>query len=248
MFSCWPLFAAEATFPFYLIMLWWIVHFCLIDICSFCCYFGVVFNLLISSSISFSFFFCCCLSSLALLVLEMVRNRQFPCFRCYIFGLTDRHLSCMSGSLLFSKLVVKFCLLEGLQLFLNISAYVGFSVFSVSLIVFAFICTFGLYFKLLSFLNFRCCRIFFFDASFDFIVFCISSYSFFPNCCLSIPSVWLVLVFVSLIVLSQKETTSSIKFEEKFFSLEYQLSRKLWSSFLIVGSSVSNNLLEQVYC
>ena len=97
--------------------------------------FCVAFNLLISSS--GSFIFCCCLSSLVLLVLEKVSYRIFRCFWCFLVGFIDWSLSCMFilGLVLLSKLVVKLCLLEGLRPFLNISAYVDFSVFSVSSIV-----------------------------------------------------------------------------------------------------------------
>ena len=115
MFSCWLLFVAEAAFPFFefccgglSICVWSIFA---VSVVTFC----VVFNLLISSS--GSFIFCCYLSSLALLVLEKVRDRLFPCFRCLLVGLIDRSLLWMLGLVFLSKLVVKFCLLEGFRLF-----------------------------------------------------------------------------------------------------------------------------------
>ena len=76
--------------------------------------------------------------------------RLFPCFWRLLVGLIDQNLSCMFGLIWLSKLVLKFCLEEGFQLFLNISAYVGFSLFSVSSIAVAFICALVLHFKLLN--------------------------------------------------------------------------------------------------
>ena len=217
----------RGRFSVFWLLLWWIVHFCLIDVCSFCCY--ILWYLKLPYFFFKFIIFCCCLSSLALLVLEKARDRLFPCFLCLLVGLIDRSLSCMFGLVLLSKLVIKFCLVAEFWLFLNISAYADFSLFSVSSIVVAFIYALGLYFELLNFLNFRWSSIFFVDASFTLTVFSISSYSFFRNCCLIIPSVWSMLMFVSLIVLLQKETASSTKFKEKSFSMEYQLSIKLWS-------------------
>ena len=101
----------------------------------------------------------------------------------------------------------------------------------------------GFIFKVVKLLNFRWCSLFFVDASFTLSFLCISMYSFFHNYCLSIPLVWSILMFVSLIVLSQKETTSFIKSKEKSVGLEYQLSLKLWSQFPIVGSSFSSRPL-----
>lgn len=51
--------------------------------------------------------------------------------------------------------VIRCCLLEDFS-FSNISAHVGLSVFPVCSVVVAFTCAFGLYFKLLNLLNFRC--------------------------------------------------------------------------------------------
>ena len=68
----------------------------------------------------------------------------------------------------FCCLVFRF--LEGLRLFLNTSEYVGFSVFSVSLLVVSLSCAFCLYFKLLNFLGiFVDVGFFLVDASFDLI-------------------------------------------------------------------------------
>ena len=85
-----------------------------------------------------------------LLLLEKVPDKLFFCFRCLLIGFIDRSVLSMLGLALW---VVKFCLLEGFRVFLSISAYVSFSVFSVSSIVVAFICAFGLYFRLLNFAN-----------------------------------------------------------------------------------------------
>ena len=65
--------------------------------------------------------------------------------------------------------------------------------------------------------------IFFVDPSIDLIVSCFSLYSLFStvsDCCLSLPLVVSILLFFSLIVLPQKETASSIKFQEKSFNLK----------------------------
>ena len=82
-----------------------------ISVVDFC----VVFNFLISSFSSFKF--CCYLSLLALLVLKMILDKLFPCFWCSLFGLLNQSLLCMLGLVLLFKLIVMFCLLEGLQLF-----------------------------------------------------------------------------------------------------------------------------------
>ena len=65
------------------ILLRWIVYFFLIDICSSRWYLCVAFNLLIFSS--GAFIFCCCLSSLVLLVSEMVHESfSLRCLLCLI--------------------------------------------------------------------------------------------------------------------------------------------------------------------
>ena len=194
-FSCRPLFTLFFEFCCggWFIFVWSIF---VVSVVIFC----VVFNLCISSSSSF--IFCCCLSLLVLLVLEMVGGRFFPCFQCLLVGLIDQGLSCMFGLVLLSKLVIR---MDGFWLFLNILAYVGFSGFSVSSIALAFICTFGLHFKLLNFYKFLLMYDFY-RWYFIWFVFCISSYSFFPNYCLSILLIWSILVFVTLIFLLQKKT------------------------------------------
>ena len=65
------------------------------------------------------------LSCFALLILEKICDRLFPCFRCLLVGLIDRSLSDVFGLVTLSKLVVKFCLVEGYQVLPNISAYIG---------------------------------------------------------------------------------------------------------------------------
>ena len=144
-------FLAEAVFPFNEFCCGWLFFFVWLIFVVYVLIFCVVFHFLISYSSSF--LFCCCLSCFALLILEKLCDRLFPCFRCLLVGLIDRSLSDVFGLVTLSKLVVKFCLVEGYQLFPNISAYIGcvFSFFDSC----CFICTLGLYFKLLNFLTFH---------------------------------------------------------------------------------------------
>ena len=126
-FPCWPLFVAETTFQFFEFCCGgWFIFVCsifLVSVVIFCVVFNLLY-LLISS-----FIFCCCISSLALLVLEMVRDRFSSSFRSLSVGLIDQTLSCMLGLVFLSKLVFKFCLVEVFRLFLKISA-MFFCVFS----------------------------------------------------------------------------------------------------------------------
>ena len=91
-----------------------------------------------SKYLFFSFWFICLVSKMcfkfnsfvflscfALLILEKICDRLFPCFRCLLVGLIDRSLSDVFGLVTLSKLVVKFCLVEGYQVLPNISAYIG---------------------------------------------------------------------------------------------------------------------------
>lgn len=124
----------------------------------------------------------------------------------------------MLNLVLLSKLILMFCLLEGLVLFLNISTYVGFSVFSVYSVIAAIICPLGLYFKLLNFWIFV--DVGFFSLILHLI--CFLCLLIFIHSFLTV--VWAYLWFgpiwlVSLIVLSQKEMISSIKFNKKSFRI-----------------------------
>ena len=135
----------------------------------------------------------------------MVRDWVFPCFSCLLAVLIDKSLSYTLGLILLFKMIVMFCLFHGLWLFLNTWVYVGFSVFSVSSVVVTFVCAFRLFFKLLSFCF--CWPTFFFvDASNDLLTSIYKS-------CLSKVLVWSTSLFISLIVLLQKVTTSSITFK-----------------------------------
>ena len=122
-FSCWPLFVPEDAFLFFEFFCGGL-FFCLINICSFCCYL----------LLSFCCCSCCCLSSLALLVLEIVRDRLFPCFWCLLVGPIDLSLSCMLGLILLLKLVVMLRPLEWLWLF---KAFLCFHFFRQLLLLFA---------------------------------------------------------------------------------------------------------------
>ena len=116
-------FLAEAVFPFNEFCCGWLFFFVWLIFVVYVLILCVVFHFLISYSSSF--LFCCCLSCFALLILEKLCDRLFPCFRCLLVGLIDRSLSDVFGLVTLSKLVVKFCLVEGYQLFPNISAYIG---------------------------------------------------------------------------------------------------------------------------
>ena len=84
----------------------------------------------------------------------------------------------------------------------------------------------GLYLRLLYFLNYRWYKILFVVVWFDVIVFFISSYSFSSIYCCRIDSVSLILMAVCSSVLSLNERNCYIKTNKKSLRLNYQLSMK----------------------
>ena len=95
--------------------------------------------------------------------------------------------------------------------------------------------------EVLNLLNFHCCNIFLAAASLLLISLWIAlNYSWFVLL-FNKDSLVLISVVVAAIVLSQNWTISFIGEIENRFSLEYQLSRKFWSWFPIVGSSISSS-------
>ena len=90
------------------------------------------------------------------------------------------------------------------------------------------------------FLNLRSCKIFFFAVWFDAIVFWNSFYSAFSSFDLSIESVWSILSFASLMVLSQNVTIWFISKQKTLSGWRIKFSINCWPKFPIVGSSVNS--------
>ena len=124
----------------------------------------------------------------------------------------------------------------------NISEYKVFPVFSsgksfCSSWTLVWLVLLGLCFKLLYFLNFRCCETFLIESPFAFVSVWMAWYWFWPAFLFRELSVFLMSYAVSPILLAQNCTMSFINDSKNCFCFEYQLSKNSWSWLPIVGSS-----------
>lgn len=149
--------------------------------------------------------------------------KLLPCLLNWFAGLSKHRFSCMICLQLLLALLVVLSLLAGFLPTRTTSSYVRFSVLTVSLTIFlTFIFDLGLYLRLLYFLNFC------WHKTFWLLLYLMQFFSlflriFFFSCCVRIASVSLIFVAVSCIILSQNEAICSIKTNENFLELEYQL-------------------------
>ena len=134
-------------------------------------WFGVKFQLLLVFHLLF-------VDSLACLFLLRVCLSSAVAYHLFV-GLTESSFSCVL--LVFITCIFGFTLSP-----CGISTSMCSTVFCITSFFsnfFTFTVGLGLYLRLLYFLNFRWCNIFFVATSFDVIIFFISSYSFFSSCC-----------------------------------------------------------------
>ena len=167
--------------------------------------------------IKFSFMF------LLLLMFEFDNflDGLFPCLLSLLIGHSKRSFCCMIGFLLWLVLLVLISPFVGVLLARNISTWVAFFRLSFSWVIFVTL-TGGLGLELTL-------TLFFFVAvSFVLIVFWISFFSAFSSFVFSIKSLWSILLFLSLMILSQNVTIWLINVRENPFRLEYQLSISSW--------------------
>ena len=130
----------------------------------------------------------------------------------------------------------------------NISEYKVFPVFSsgkfsCSSWTLVWLVLLGLCFKLLYFLNFRCCETFLIESPFAFVSVWMAWYWFWPAFLFRELSVFLMSYAVSPILLAQNCTMSFINDSKNCFCFEYQLSKNSWSWLPIVGSSATSSPL-----
>ena len=161
---------------------------------------------------------CCCLPSFAYFT-----NSSWKVLALLLVLVSWTHWI-MLGLLLLFKLVIMLRFLEGLWLFLKISAYVGFSVFS----FFLKVVSFEFCFKLLNFFNFGWYRIFLLMLHLIWLFFGSRRIQSF------LTVVWIYIRFGQFWCLflclfyHRRRQYLPLNSKKNLFSLEYQLSIKIW--------------------